>query len=199
MTFKSLSFIIIFLTIFSSSGTFAHEWNGSTIPTHLRGDGIITIFRPITGEKKAFRYRDHLGNYDGDTLAEIAYFFHCRLTNEIHGIDPALIEILDAIEDRFAGHEIRLISAYRSETRNNSMSRRRSRVAKRSLHMDGRAADVEVVGISSIKIRDFVHSLGQGGVGYYGRTRFVHVDTGPLRTWGWKPATQRTSPAVANK
>lgn len=196
---RILSLILVLFAMTISTIAFAHDWDDSTVPEHLRGDGVVTIFRPITDEKKTFEYRDAMGNYDDEVLVEIAYFFRCRMTSEIQAIDPGLIEVIDAVEDQFAGHEVRLISAYRSEMRNTSMRRRGRRVAKRSLHMVGRAADIEIRGIPSHKVRNFAYSLKQGGVGYYRGRHFVHVDTGPLRTWGWKPRTTRSAPAVAHK
>lgn len=165
-----------------------------------RGDGTISLFRPVKNERATFRYRTSDGSYDQAVLDEIAHFFRCRLTDQVHPIDPELIEILDAIEDRFSGHEVRLISAYRSPTRNNIMRASGRRVARQSYHMDGMAADIEVAGISNWKVRDFAYSLGRGGVGYYRGRPFVHVDIGPLRTWGWRPPSPgRARPAAATK
>lgn len=171
-----------------------------TIHRHLRGDGTLTLFRPVKNERKTFAYRNESGEYDAAVLEDIAQFFRCRMTSEINPIDPTLIELLDAIEDHFDGREVRLISAYRSPTRNGIMKRRGRRVARRSYHMFGRAADIEVSGIAPYRVRNFAYSLKQGGIGYYRRRPFIHVDTGPLRTWGWMPpATLRRRPATAQK
>jgi hypothetical protein len=56
-------------------------------------------------------------------------------------------------------------------------------VAKRSLHMDGKAIDVRLPGVPLADLRDAALSLGMGGVGFYPREQFVHVDTGPVRRW----------------
>ena len=56
-------------------------------------------------------------------------------------------------------------------------------VAKRSLHMDGQAIDIRVSGVPLADLRDAAWSLQAGGVGYYPREQFVHVDTGPVRHW----------------
>jgi len=164
------------------------------------GDGKITLFRPVTDERATFDYRNSEGDYDAVVMDEIAHFFRCRMTGQTHPIDPQLIEILDTIEDHFEGHSIKLISAYRSPTRNGFMRRSGRRVASNSLHMSGMAADIEVTGIPSYKVRNFAYSLRAGGVGYYRRRPFVHVDIGQPRTWGWKPSrNRRTRPAMSNK
>ena len=171
------------------------------IPPALRGDGKLTLYRPVKNERATFRYRDGNGNYDEGALTDIAHIFRCRLTGEAHSIDTGLIEIMDAIEDHFEAPEIRLISAYRSPERNTLMRRQGRRVAKRSLHMEGRAADIEVPGASRYEVRGFAYALQQGGVGYYRNRSFIHVDTGELRTWGFKPspARSRVKPATAHK
>ncbi len=164
-----------------------------------RGDGVVTLFRPVKQERQTFRYRTEDGRYDPAVFEEIAHFFRCRLTDEVHPIDEGLIEMLDAIEDHFGARELKLVSAYRSPLRNHVMRGRGRRVAKKSLHMEGRAADIEIDGVSPRRIRDFAYTLQGGGVGYYGSRRFVHVDTGPLRAWGWKPAARRVTRGTANK
>ncbi|MBT3182081.1 MAG: YcbK family protein [Deltaproteobacteria bacterium] len=187
------------LILMTSISISAAAFEETTIPTELRGDGELTLFRPVKNERSTFKYRNREGDYDQKVFDDIAHFFRCRMTDEPHPIDPKLIEIIDAIEDHFAGREIKVISAYRSPTRNNAMRRKGRRVAKRSLHMDGMAADIEVKGTPKKLVRNFAYKLKQGGIGYYGRRTFVHVDTGPLRTWGWKPTSTTRSAAMANK
>ena len=57
-------------------------------------------------------------------------------------------------------------------------------VAERSLHLEGRAIDVRLVGFDTARLRAAAISLGRGGVGYYPESNFVHLDTGRVRTWG---------------
>ncbi len=174
---------------------------GNNIPKRLRGDGVLTLNRPAIGESETFRYRDKRGNYSQKTMDAIANFFRCRMTHEEFPIDPQLIEVLDSIEDHFGAKEIKLISAYRSPARNSKMRRRNRRVAKESFHMHGMAADIEVPHVSAKRVRDFAYKLNQGGIGYYSRRSFIHVDTGPLRTWGFKPrrSLKRIAPAMSHK
>ena len=191
-TFVALVFI---LSVSISAAAFEE----TTIPSELRGDGELTLFRPVKNERATFKYRNRNGDYDQKAFDDIAHFFRCRMNDEAHPMDPSLIEILDAVEDHFAGREIKVISAYRSPERNNAMRKKGRRVARRSLHMDGMAADIEVTGTPKKLVRNFVYKLKQGGIGYYGRRTFIHIDTGPLRTWGWKPASTTRSTAMANK
>ena len=98
---------------------------------------------------------------------------------------PKLFDLLYDVQLR-AGHpgsEIEVFSGYRSPRTNAMLRRTSSRVARRSLHMSGKAVDIRVVGCSNHRVRDAAISLERGGVGYYSRSSFVHVDTGPVRSW----------------
>ena len=197
---KHIKIMILATILFAvSSAGFAETIDSITISNSLRGDGTVTLFRPAKNERHTFTYRNEDGSYNTAAMNDIAYFFRCRMTNKVHPIDSELIEIIDSIEDHFKAKEVKLVSAYRSPARNSAMRRSGRRVATKSLHMFGRAADIEISGIGAKKIRDYVYALKQGGVGYYGSKRFVHIDTGPLRTWGWNPNTSRKLTASANK
>jgi uncharacterized protein YcbK (DUF882 family) len=51
------------------------------------------------------------------------------------------------------------------------------------LHMEGRAIDVRLPRVALSDLRDAAQSLRAGGVGYYAREQFVHLDTGRVRSW----------------
>jgi hypothetical protein len=50
--------------------------------------------------------------------------------------------------------------------------------------MQGQAADISLRGSSLGQLHRAALSLRGGGVGYYPAHGFVHVDVGPIRTWG---------------
>jgi len=103
---------------------------------------------------------------------------------QIARIDLKLVNLLYEI-NRFVGldHKINIISGYRSP-RTNLYLRRHSRgVAKKSYHMKAQAADIHIPGIRLSKLRSIARSIGAGGVGYYPRSNFIHVDVGPVRSW----------------
>ncbi|MGA9664836.1 MAG: DUF882 domain-containing protein, partial [Gallionella sp.] len=58
-----------------------------------------------------------------------------------------------------------------------------SGVAKHSLHMDGMAADIRIPGHDLRELHKVAIAMQRGGVGYYPRSDFVHVDVGHLRYW----------------
>jgi uncharacterized protein YcbK (DUF882 family) len=76
-----------------------------------------------------------------------------------------------------------VLSAYRSPETNAWLRLSRSGVAEHSLHIEGKAVDVRFSGRDLQMVRRLATDLQWGGVGYYSRSGFVHLDTGPVRTW----------------
>jgi uncharacterized protein YcbK (DUF882 family) len=50
--------------------------------------------------------------------------------------------------------------------------------------MHGQAVDIRVRGHSLSQLRRAALSLQAGGVGTYPNRDFVHIDVGPVRSWG---------------
>ena len=98
-------------------------------------------------------------------------------------IDPALFDILWALQRSAGGKALHLLCGYRSPTTNAMMSQRSRGVARNSFHVAGRAADIRIPDYSLRGLRNAAVDLALGGVGYYPRSNFVHVDTGEIRTW----------------
>ncbi|NBI42093.1 DUF882 domain-containing protein [[Haemophilus] felis] len=51
------------------------------------------------------------------------------------------------------------------------------------IYRNGYTIIFRIDGVSLAKIRQAAEKLRSGGVGFYPRSNFVHVDTGPVRTW----------------
>jgi uncharacterized protein YcbK (DUF882 family) len=99
-------------------------------------------------------------------------------------VDPALLDQLAAVQNLTGRREaFEVISGYRSPATNDMLRQRTNGVARRSLHMQGRAIDVRLRGLSTEDLRRAALSLRAGGVGYYPDSAFVHLDTGPARAW----------------
>lgn len=148
------------------------------------GDGQLKIFNTHSNEILEIEYKDKKGRYLDKGLENIDYMLRCRLTDEMIDIDPKLIALLDNIQDHFGGKRIEIISGYRSPELNNRLRRRKRGVAKRSYHMEGKAVDFRIEGVPTIAVRDYARSLKAGGVGYYARSDFVHIDVGD-RVYFW--------------
>ena len=124
------------------------------------------------------------GRYVPDALTDLSRLLRDHRTNEIAPIAPALLSLLDEIASLLGtGSALHVISGYRSPLTNQTLVERSDGVAKRSLHMDGRAIDIRIPGRELTAVRDAALSVRGGGVGYYPRSQFVHVDTGRVRSW----------------
>jgi uncharacterized protein YcbK (DUF882 family) len=106
-------------------------------------------------------------------------------TGDVGVMDPQLFDLLHRVQSELGtGQSFQIISGYRCPKTNAALKATRGGgVAKRSLHMDGKAIDVRLPGVPLGDLRDAALSLRQGGVGYYPRDQFVHLDTGRVRHW----------------
>jgi uncharacterized protein YcbK (DUF882 family) len=97
---------------------------------------------------------------------------------------PALLDLLHTVYARTGsqGH-FEIISAYRSPKTNEMLRRKSKGVAKKSQHLLGKAIDVRLTDVPIETLREVAYDLGRGDVGFYGKSRFVHLDTGRSRNW----------------
>jgi uncharacterized protein YcbK (DUF882 family) len=124
------------------------------------------------------------GAYVPEALAALNHLLRDFRTGEEHPVDPALFDLLydlKALTQTSAPYEI--ISCYRAPKTNAQLHAQSSAVAEHSLHMQGKAIDVRIRGFDTARLRDLALSLQRGGVGYYRKSDFVHVDTGRVRHW----------------
>ncbi len=121
--------------------------------------------------------------YERNVMDEINYFLRDFRTGDLHDIDPCLLDILYLIKKSTGGHVYEVISGYRSPATNRMLRRRSHGVARRSLHMKGKAIDIRLTGVNTMTLRNCALALKRGGVGYYRKSDFVHVDTGRFRFW----------------
>lgn len=121
--------------------------------------------------------------YD-DALAEIDHLMRDWRRDEVREIDRRLIDGLAALQAE-AGYDepIEMISGYRSEATNRMLRRRGAGAARRSWHVQGRAVDIRIPALSTAELGRRGRALELGGVGTYAGRRFVHLDTGPQRSW----------------
>lgn len=147
-------------------------------------EGRLTLFNTHNNEKLTVTYRTGDGEYCPEALSAINRILRCRYTEEVAKIDIRAIEFLNRIDNELGGgNEIHIISGYRSPEFNGNLRREGRNVAKRSLHMKGKALDIAIPQIKTETIRQTAVKLRKGGVGYYPTAGFVHIDSGPFRTW----------------
>lgn len=147
-------------------------------------EGRLTFVNVWTHERLAVTYRDEKGTYDLDALDDVNQIFRCHYTGEVAAIDVRVLEHINLVQKRVGGdREIHIISGFRSPEYNAMLVRSGRRAARNSLHMQGQAVDLQMTGVHPKIIRQAALELGFGGVGYYPRSKFVHLDSGPFRTW----------------
>ena len=128
----------------------------------------------------------------GDTyvpgaIDQLDYFLRDSRTQDEKAYDPSEFDLLHNLMTRLGKPHgmIDIVCGYRTPW-SNEFLRSRSRstgVAKNSQHVQAKAIDIRVPGVRTRRLRDVALSLDAGGVGYYPRSQFVHVDVGPVRKW----------------
>ncbi|MEZ4601439.1 MAG: DUF882 domain-containing protein [Syntrophotaleaceae bacterium] len=144
----------------------------------------LSFYNTHTGEelKNVVFWAD--GRYLPETMRDINYLLRDFRNNETADIDPLLCDQLFSVRQKLGtDRPFHIISGYRSPETNSMLRSRSSGVAKKSLHLVGRAVDVRVPGSHLVDLRKAALALEAGGVGYYPTSNFVHLDTGPVRRW----------------
>ncbi len=122
--------------------------------------------------------------YDPRALVTVNSFLRDYQTGQIHRIDPQLLDILWAVQRELGCKgPYKVVSAFRSPQTNRKLHNTKRGVANHSLHMQGKAIDISLPGAHLNQIRQCAMNMKTGGVGYYPRSNFVHLDTGIYRTW----------------
>jgi uncharacterized protein YcbK (DUF882 family) len=156
---------------------------------------VANIYRPQPPERTLAFFNTHTGEglrtvywvqggYLPDALSAVDYVLRDHRTDEVKTIAPQLLDLLHAICAELEVYQpFHIISGYRSPATNAYLRSQSRGVAQQSFHMDGKAVDVRLPGYSAATVRSVAMSLQGGGVGYYPRAEFVHLDVGPIRYW----------------
>lgn len=136
-----------------------------------------------TGERTAVTYWAD-GDYVSDELLSINQVLRDHRSGEVYPIDASLLDQLYLLQHKMGtDRAFHVISGYRSPASNAKLSANSNGVAKRSLHMQGRAIDIRLPGVKLEHLRQAALDLKAGGVGYYPKSDFIHIDTGRVRFW----------------
>ena len=144
----------------------------------------LRLYHTHTNEHIDVVYREGK-NYVPEAVNELERFLRDHRTGDVHHFDPRLFDVLHdlLISAGDPEAEINVICGYRTPWSNRFLRRRSSAVAKHSLHMKAMAIDIRVPGVETSRLRDAALALHRGGVGYYHREDFIHVDVGRIRRW----------------
>ena len=143
----------------------------------------LAFYHTHTGETLDVVYREG-DEYLPGALGSVDAFLRDFRTGEAYPIDPQLLDQLHDLRMALGTtSRVEIISAYRSPKTNNMLRGKSNGVAKRSLHMQGRALDIRLTGVPTQNLRAAALELQSGGVGYYPKSGFIHIDTGRVRRW----------------
>ena len=147
-------------------------------------DRSIKLFSVNTGEHLTATYwaKDH---FVKDEIKKINYFLRDFRTGDVQEMDIGLLDLLYSIQlIRDTDKAIKVYSGYRSPKTNERLRKRSEGVAKNSYHLKAQAIDINLPGTDLKNLKKLATFLKRGGVGYYPRSGFMHIDTGPIRYWG---------------
>lgn len=143
----------------------------------------LSFYNLHTGESLRTTYWEE-GQYLPGALEEINRLLRDHRTGEATQMNVALLDLLHTIRTAADSRKpFNIISGYRSPKTNAMLHNNTSGVAKKSLHMEGKAIDINLPGLELSQLKKIAMQAKRGGVGYYPSSNFVHVDVGRVRHW----------------
>lgn len=163
-----------------------------------RTRGVAAFYRISTRTSARVRLVDRTGHASKRgvrRLAELMRPAGFRPARRTPNPPSRLLETLARISDHFGGRTIHIVSGYRAA---GGSTRESSR------HTRGAALDIRIAGVPNTVLRDYVRtSFNRVGVGFYPRSRFVHIDVRDRSTYwvdwsrpGERPRYQRRGEAA---
>ena len=144
----------------------------------------LSLVNLHTGEQLSATYWAE-GQYQGSELNAINHILRDHRTGDAHPMDSELLNLLNTLHQKVGSKQaFQIISGYRSPKTNAALSKKSNGVAKKSLHMQGKAIDIRLPDCNLADLQKAAISCQSGGVGYYPKSDFIHVDTGRTRRWG---------------
>lgn len=152
-------------------------------PSPSVAEKSLAFYNTHTGENLKTVYWAE-GHYLGQSLREINHILRDPRNDEVHDIDTGLLDLLFAIRKQIETNQpFHVISGYRSAATNEFLRAHTTGVAEHSLHLVGQAIDIRSPGRDLRTLQKVAVALKGGGVGYYPKSDFVHVDIGRVRYW----------------
>ncbi len=146
-----------------------------------------------TGEMLDVVYR--IGDtYIPEALDELNLFLRDSHNLEVNAYDPRTFDVLHTVLAKVGKPDgvISVLSGYRSQETNDELrASGTTNAAEHSQHIVAKAVDLRVDGVPAAVVRDAAKSLEAGGVGYYPKSQFVHIDVGPVREWTYSGHVHR--------
>ena len=134
--------------------------------------------------------------YIPDAVDQLSHFLRDSHNQEVGAYDPREFDVLHTLLAKVgkSSSVINILSGYRTQATNDALRESgTTNAAEHSQHIEAKAIDIRVPGVPAAVLRDAALSLGAGGVGYYPKSQFIHVDVGPVRQWTFAPSVRRHS------
>lgn len=168
----------LFLSL--AGGFLASPWQAHALPAPPRPQQL-KLFNAHTGETFDGAYRNAVGPI-APAMDELSFFLRDFHSGARIGMDVAVIDFLAAVMDAVGATRATVLSAYRTRATNEMLARTTFGVADNSQHIYGRALDIRL----DTRLADAMEAaraMRRGGVGWYPRSGFFHIDSGPVRNW----------------
>lgn len=132
--------------------------------------------------------------YIPEALDSLSQFLRDSHNDEVKSYNPRTFDVLHTMLRKLnrSDSAVEVLCGYRTKETNDALRESgTTNAAEHSEHIEGNALDIRVPGVPAARLRDAALSLGAGGVGYYPKGQFIHVDTGPVRKWTFAPRRAR--------
>jgi uncharacterized protein YcbK (DUF882 family) len=132
--------------------------------------------------------------YIPEALNSLSQFLRDSHNDEVKSYNPRTFDVLHTMLGKLnrPSSVIQVLCGYRTKETNDELRESgTTNAAEHSEHIEANALDIRVPDVPAVRLRNAALSLGAGGVGYYPKGQFVHVDTGPVRTWTFVPHRAR--------
>ena len=149
----------------------------------LQQPRMLELYRPQSKEREKLCYWRPETGFDKREYLKATWLLRDVEYKTQAFIHSGLLDTICILQEwlRREGRQsdIHILSGYRTAAHNFRLEG----AAKQSLHMQGKAADIHVPGISTKLLAAMAMMVSAGGVGIYMDKGFVHVDIGRIRTW----------------
>jgi uncharacterized protein YcbK (DUF882 family) len=172
----------------------AAELPGPSAPSATFPERTLWLHRVQTKEEgRALYFQDNALVPDGYSL--LCYLLRDVRADRVTRVDVKLIHLLFGMQAWMWAvgirQPLRVNSGYRTPETNADTEG----AAAHSMHLAGQAADFAVEGIPSAVLAKLALRFNAGGVGVY--PNFVHIDTGPVRTWAGRAGPQNSDSLIS--
>jgi uncharacterized protein YcbK (DUF882 family) len=126
-------------------------------------------------------YRDANGPIP-TAMTELGLFLRDHHTGVPGPVALETVDILYEVLEAAGQSRATVLSAFRTPETNRKLADRLYGVAEKSQHLHGRAIDI-TLDRGLARAHQAALTLKRGGVGWYPNSHFLHLDSGPVRSW----------------